>query len=185
MTNGLLIHIWGNICAFPHILGSPSSYMTLQLLNSEFPCIWGKFYFLFYQCGGRGTLAGERGVGRVPISTRNCGTVLFIFFWLFLWRARVCRPLLCLCRQFMIFEGCLDSNPECCRSTLARYRLRHPTIYSLYLCTLWTDLIIELTITYSSIKEWRTNLSRILNSVLIMLLIESGSPILQVGISAE
>ncbi len=24
-------HIWGNICAFPHILGSPSSYMTLQL----------------------------------------------------------------------------------------------------------------------------------------------------------
>jgi hypothetical protein len=24
-------HIWLNICAFPHILGSPSSYMTLQL----------------------------------------------------------------------------------------------------------------------------------------------------------
>jgi hypothetical protein len=37
MTNGL--HIWGNICAFPHILGSPSSYMTLQLLHSEFPYI--------------------------------------------------------------------------------------------------------------------------------------------------
>ncbi len=37
MTNGLLI--WGNICAFPHILGSPSSYMTLQLLHSEFPYI--------------------------------------------------------------------------------------------------------------------------------------------------
>jgi hypothetical protein len=34
-TNGLLIH--GEICAFPHILGSPSSYMTLQLLPSEFP----------------------------------------------------------------------------------------------------------------------------------------------------
>jgi hypothetical protein len=32
-------HIWGNICAFPHILGSPSSYMTLQLLHSEFPYI--------------------------------------------------------------------------------------------------------------------------------------------------
>jgi len=25
--------------------------MTLQLLNSEFPYIWGKFYILFYQCG--------------------------------------------------------------------------------------------------------------------------------------
>jgi hypothetical protein len=32
-------HIWGNICAFPHILESPSSYMTLQLLHSEFPYI--------------------------------------------------------------------------------------------------------------------------------------------------
>jgi hypothetical protein len=27
-----------------------SSYMTLQLLHSEFPYIWGKFDFLFYQC---------------------------------------------------------------------------------------------------------------------------------------
>ncbi len=43
-------HIWGNICAFPHILGSPSSYRTLQLLHSEFPYIWGKLDFLFYQC---------------------------------------------------------------------------------------------------------------------------------------
>jgi hypothetical protein len=25
----------------------------------------------------------------------------------------------------LIFEGCLDSNPECCRSKLARYRLSH------------------------------------------------------------
>ncbi len=36
----------GNICAFPHILGSPSSYMTLQMLHSEFPYIWGKFDFV-------------------------------------------------------------------------------------------------------------------------------------------
>jgi hypothetical protein len=28
-----------SICAFPHILGSPSSYITLQLLHSEFPYI--------------------------------------------------------------------------------------------------------------------------------------------------
>ncbi len=33
-----------------YILGSPSSYMTLQLLHSELPYIWGKFDFLFYQC---------------------------------------------------------------------------------------------------------------------------------------
>ncbi len=50
MTNGLLIY--GKI--FAHFLiyedlGSPSSYMTLQLLHSEFPYI-GKFDFLFYQC---------------------------------------------------------------------------------------------------------------------------------------
>ncbi len=49
MTNGLLMGI-RNIWAFPHILGSSSSYMTLQLLHSEFPSIWGKFDFLFYQC---------------------------------------------------------------------------------------------------------------------------------------
>jgi hypothetical protein len=47
---------------------------------------------------------------------------LYIFWW-----ARVCRPLLRLCRPFMIFEGYLDSNPECCRSKLARYRLSHPS----------------------------------------------------------
>ncbi len=35
MTNGLLIY--GEI--FPHILGSPSSYMTLQLFHSEFPYV--------------------------------------------------------------------------------------------------------------------------------------------------
>ncbi len=35
MSKGLLI--WLNICAFPHILGSHSSFMTLQLLPSEFP----------------------------------------------------------------------------------------------------------------------------------------------------
>ncbi len=33
-----------------YILGSPSSYMTLQLIHSEFPNIRGKFDFLFYQC---------------------------------------------------------------------------------------------------------------------------------------
>ena len=49
MTNDLLIN-GENICAFPHILGSPFSYMTLQLLHSEFPYIWEKFDFLFYQC---------------------------------------------------------------------------------------------------------------------------------------
>ncbi len=43
-------HIWGNISAFPHILESPSSYMTLQLLHSEFSYKWGKFDLLFYQC---------------------------------------------------------------------------------------------------------------------------------------
>jgi hypothetical protein len=47
------------------------------------------------------------------------------FFYIFFWRAIVCR----LCRPFMICEGCLDSNPEYCRSKLARYRLSHPSLY--------------------------------------------------------
>jgi hypothetical protein len=40
---GLLIYVWRSICAFPHILGSPSS-----LLHSEFPrYIWGNLIFCF------------------------------------------------------------------------------------------------------------------------------------------
>jgi hypothetical protein len=37
--------------------------------------------------------------------------------------AGVCWPLLCLCRPKCIFESCLDSNPESCRSKQARYQL--------------------------------------------------------------
>jgi hypothetical protein len=44
--------------------------------------------------------------------------------WKFFWRATVCWPLLCLCRPFCIFERCLDSNPESCRSN---YQLSHPS----------------------------------------------------------
>ncbi len=52
--------------------------------------------------------------------------LLYIVVWnIFFWRARVCRPLLRLCRLFMSFEGYLDSNPECCRSKLARYGLEY------------------------------------------------------------
>jgi hypothetical protein len=41
MTNDLLIYgeIFAHFCAFPRILGSPSSYITMQLLHSEFPYI--------------------------------------------------------------------------------------------------------------------------------------------------
>jgi hypothetical protein len=49
-----------------------------------------------------------------------------VFFVYFFWRARVCRPLLCLCPPFYIFDICLDSNPESCRSKQARYKLSHP-----------------------------------------------------------
>ncbi len=46
MTKDLLIYC-ENICAFFHKLGSPSLYMTLHSIPSEFPYIWGKFCFLF------------------------------------------------------------------------------------------------------------------------------------------
>ncbi len=49
MTNGLLIYS-EIFCVFPHILGSPSSYMTLHPIPFEFPYIRGKICFLFYQC---------------------------------------------------------------------------------------------------------------------------------------
>ncbi len=40
--------IWLNICAFPHILGSPSSYMTLQPILSEFPYVLYEENFVFF-----------------------------------------------------------------------------------------------------------------------------------------
>ncbi len=36
-------------------------------------------------------------------------------FCIYFWRARICWPLLCLCRPFCVFERCLDSNPTSCR----------------------------------------------------------------------
>jgi hypothetical protein len=50
-------HIWltassylGKYFRISSYIRKPSSYMTLQLLHSEFPYIWGKFDLLFYQC---------------------------------------------------------------------------------------------------------------------------------------
>ncbi len=45
---------------------------------------------------------------------------LFLFF-------TMCWLLLCLSRPFCIFERCLDSNPESCRSKQARYQLTPPS----------------------------------------------------------
>jgi hypothetical protein len=39
----------------------------------------------------------------------------FLFLYIFC-RASVCWPFLCLCRPVCIFEICLDTNPESCRS---------------------------------------------------------------------
>jgi hypothetical protein len=50
--DGLLIYVWLNIYAFPHILGNPSSYMTLQLLHSDSLIYEENFLFFFYQCVG-------------------------------------------------------------------------------------------------------------------------------------
>ncbi len=50
-----------------------------------------------------------------------------IFLLCLVLRARVCWLLRCLCRPFMIFEGWVYSNSECCRSKRARYQLNHPS----------------------------------------------------------
>jgi hypothetical protein len=43
---------------------------------------------------------------------------MFLIFLYTFWWVRVCWPLLCLCRQFGIFERCLDSSG---RSKQVRY----------------------------------------------------------------
>ena len=50
MINDLLVY-GENICAFLiHLEALPHICMTLHPIPSEFPYIWGKFCFLFYQC---------------------------------------------------------------------------------------------------------------------------------------
>jgi len=43
-------HIWLTVSSYMTKYLRISSYMTLQPFPSEFPYIWGKFYFHFYQC---------------------------------------------------------------------------------------------------------------------------------------
>ncbi len=56
----------------------------------------------------------------------------FLLLYIFL-AARVCWPLFCLHCPFCIYERCLDSNPESCRSKQARYQLYHPSPYGRWL----------------------------------------------------
>jgi hypothetical protein len=57
----------------------------------------------------------------LPALQTSSITSLHILFLYIFW------PILCLCRTFCIFERCLDSNPESCRSKQVRYQLSHPS----------------------------------------------------------
>jgi hypothetical protein len=81
--------------------------------------------------------------GTVP----NLITILLQEYFL---SARVCWPLLCLCRPFCIFERYVDKNPESYRSKQARYQHRHP---SLYFCN--TGSIGRMCCTYRLIYVYR------------------------------
>ncbi len=86
MTNGLLIY-GENICAFLHILGSPSSYMTLHPIPSEFPYIWGKLCFLFYQYRvnrRKRILPLWFPIALYAHSTTICSKALFVHLYIFL-----------------------------------------------------------------------------------------------------
>ncbi len=49
----VLPNIWGNAQIFNHVWGLPSVIYDFATAPSEFPYIWGKVYFLFYQCRNR------------------------------------------------------------------------------------------------------------------------------------
>ncbi len=70
-----------NICAFPHILGSPeSSYMTLHPVPSEFPYICLKFCFLFYQYKTEG-LSCSKAMNNPPGHALGESSLLRIYYW--------------------------------------------------------------------------------------------------------
>ncbi len=66
-------------------------------------------------------------ISSAPRAASTYTLMLMYSFCIFFWRARVCWPLHCLCRPFCIFERCLDTNLESCRSKQARYQLSHPS----------------------------------------------------------
>jgi hypothetical protein len=66
----------------------------------------------------------------LKLGSKYFGLWINIFPVYFFGRARMCWPLLCLCRPFCIFERCLDSNPESCRSKQACfYQPSYPSPY--------------------------------------------------------
>ncbi len=81
-------------------------------------CISGRWHFYFILRRPLFEISAEYWpAGNI---TENCIWLYIIFiFFSYFWRARVCWPLLCLCCPFCIFERCLDSNPESCRSKQA------------------------------------------------------------------
>ncbi len=75
-----LPNIWGNAQIFSHIWGGLLSYMTLQLLPSGFPYIWGKFCFLFYQCSNLIASSVYSSV-RALVSIVNSRWCLYLHVW--------------------------------------------------------------------------------------------------------
>jgi hypothetical protein len=90
------------------------------------------FLFLFFlekiPCSSLHCILTEISISLMQFLLSSFGFFTFILFFVyFLLRARVCWPLLCLCRPFYILERCLHSNPESCHSKQAR----HPSPYNL------------------------------------------------------
>jgi hypothetical protein len=102
--------------------------------NDPVKCCWVAVYtriiiFTLRSFWGVGKLMSFATVSFSPVSLLSATNYrrwrwyrrqIIFFVYLYSW-ARVCWPLLCLCRPFCIFKTCLDSNPESCRSKQARF----------------------------------------------------------------
>jgi hypothetical protein len=72
MTNDLLIY-GENICAFPHILGSPSSYMTLHPIPSEYSLKYDQNFVYFFISVRRILRGSQQGEFRREVELRRNG----------------------------------------------------------------------------------------------------------------
>ncbi len=72
---------------FPKYEAAVSHNMTLQLLHSEFPYLWGKFDFLFFRCEFSGPSYSEQGVLFISCSFSGEGNLC-----LCCWEYRSCTP---------------------------------------------------------------------------------------------
>jgi hypothetical protein len=143
-----------NQCNLRHFSSLTTHLWYLPLSNDDIVCAVGECLHCWRLAMSSGFLCTwhrwrdgfKRFIKRYKVQSSNNREIkTFYDFCIFFWRARVCWPLLRLCRPFCIFEKWLDSNQKAsvasrCATNLAAHlpnlathlpKRNHPSPYQL------------------------------------------------------